>query len=170
VISLVRQWSCCDRQELTRSDIHSKRSEWLLRADVVEKVADRLMYRSIRNIQSTAKISRSYRVGFHEPRLIQAIAIMERNLEEPINPSTIASTLNISTRQLERIFRKYLNSSPGHYSMVLRLERSMQLLVATDMSIIEVAIACGFNTQSHFSKCFKREYGRSPLDMRRSTV
>ena len=68
----------------------------------------------------------------------------------------------MSTRQLERLFRRYLNRSPKRYYMELRLQKARNLLMQTDMSVINVALACGFATPSHFSKCYRAHYKTTP--------
>jgi transcriptional regulator GlxA family with amidase domain len=87
---------------------------------------------------------------------------MERSTEEPISPSDLAKSVNMSTRQLERLFRRYLNRSPKRYYMELRLEKARNLLLQTDMSVINVALACGFTSPSHFSKCYRAHFNRTP--------
>ena len=68
----------------------------------------------------------------------------------------------LSTRQLERLFRKYLNRSPARYYLELRLNKARLLLLQTNMSVIDVALACGFVSASHFSKCYRDFYGKTP--------
>ena len=68
----------------------------------------------------------------------------------------------LSTRQLERLFRRYLDRSPKRYYLELRLKKARSLLLQTDMSVINVALACGFSSPSHFSKCYRAFYGRTP--------
>jgi transcriptional regulator GlxA family with amidase domain len=87
---------------------------------------------------------------------------MEKNLEEPLGRSALAESAGLSTRQLERLFRKYLNRSPARYYLELRLDKARLLLVQTNMSIIDVALACGFVSASHFSKCYRDFFGRTP--------
>jgi transcriptional regulator GlxA family with amidase domain len=96
------------------------------------------------------------------PRLSQVIREMEQNIEEPISPATLAADVGMSTRQLERLFRRYLNRSPKRYYMELRLGKARNLLMQTDMTIINVALACGFTSPSHFSKCYRAQYGTTP--------
>ncbi|MGD8310922.1 MAG: helix-turn-helix domain-containing protein, partial [Chromatiales bacterium] len=79
-----------------------------------------------------------------------------------ISPSDLAKSVNMSTRQLERLFRRYLNRSPKRYYMELRLEKARNLLLQTDMSVINVALACGFTSPSHFSKCYRGHFNRTP--------
>jgi transcriptional regulator GlxA family with amidase domain len=68
----------------------------------------------------------------------------------------------MSTRQLERLFRRYLSRSPKRYYMELRLHKARNLLMQTDMSVINVALACGFASPSHFSKCYRAHYNTTP--------
>ncbi|MEO1919934.1 MAG: helix-turn-helix domain-containing protein, partial [Paracoccaceae bacterium] len=81
---------------------------------------------------------------------------------EPISPATLAEDVGISTRQLERLFRRYLNRSPKRYYMELRLEKARNLLLQTDMSVINVALASGFTSPSHFSKCYRMHFSTTP--------
>ena len=74
----------------------------------------------------------------------------------------LAKGVAMSTRQLERLFRRYLNRSPKRYYMELRLEKARNLLLQTDMSVINVALACGFTSPSHFSKCYRNHFQRTP--------
>ncbi|MBT7730935.1 MAG: helix-turn-helix domain-containing protein, partial [Rhodospirillaceae bacterium] len=66
----------------------------------------------------------------------------------------------------ERLFRKYMSMTPTRYYLNLRLKRANQLLYQTTMSILTVALACGFVSASHFSKCYKEYYTRSPREER----
>src|SRR3546814_9920016 len=83
-------------------------------------------------------------------------------LEEPLSRSELARGADLSTRQLERLFRKYLNRSPARYYLELRLNKARLLLLQTNMSVIDVALACGFVSASHFSKCYRDFFGRTP--------
>ena len=125
-------------------------------------VADQLIYSSIRTDQDTQRLSVPTRIGVRHPKLSQVIQIMEQNIEEPISPSILAKDVGMSTRQLERLFRRYLNRSPKRYYMELRLQKARNLLMQTDMSVINVALACGFASPSHFSKCYRAHYDTTP--------
>ena len=89
--------------------------------------------------------------------------MMEGNVEDPMSArATLAEEVGMSTRQLERLFRRYLNRSPKRYYMELRLQKARNLLMQTDMSVINVALACGFASPSHFSKCYRAHYQTTP--------
>ena len=125
-------------------------------------VADQLIYSSIRTDQDTQRLSVPTRIGVRHPKLSQVIQMMEGNIEEPISPSILAKDVGMSTRQLERLFRRYLNRSPKRYYMELRLQKARNLLMQTDMTVINVALACGFASPSHFSKCYRAHYNTTP--------
>ena len=136
--------------------------------DLANAVADQLIYSSIRTDQDTQRLSVPTRIGVRHPKLSQVIQMMEGNIEEPISPSTLARDVGMSTRQLERLFRRYLNRSPKRYYMELRLQKARNLLMQTDMSVINVALACGFASPSHFSKCYRAHYDTTPYRERGS--
>ena len=75
----------------------------------------------------------------------------------------IAEQLGISTRQLERLFGKYLNASPKKYFMEMRLERARHLLIQTEASVTDVAFACGFESAGHFSRVYRAAFGVTPM-------
>jgi transcriptional regulator GlxA family with amidase domain len=131
-------------------------------------VADQQIYSSIRTDQDTQRLSVPTRIGVRHPKLSQVIQMMEANIEEPISPSILAKDVGMSTRQLERLFRRYLNRSPKRYYMELRLQKARNLLMQTDMSVINVALACGFASPSHFSKCYRAHYDTTPYRERGS--
>lgn len=130
--------------------------------ELATQVADQLIYTSIRTDQDTQRLSIPTRIGVRHPKLSQVIRMMEANIEEPISPARLASDVGMSTRQLERLFRRYVNRSPKRYYMELRLSKARNLLMQTDMSVINVALACGFTSPSHFSKCYRAHYNTTP--------
>lgn len=136
--------------------------------DLANAVADQLIYSSIRTDQDTQRLSVPSRIGVRHPKLSIVIQMMENNIEDPISPSILAKDVGMSTRQLERLFRRYLNRSPKRYYMELRLQKARNLLMQTDMSVINVALACGFASPSHFSKCYRSHYNTTPYRERGS--
>ncbi|MEX3315400.1 GlxA family transcriptional regulator [Sulfitobacter sp. PS-8MA] len=136
--------------------------------EIANAVADQLIYASIRTDQDTQRLSVPTRIGVRHPKLSQVIRQMESNIEEPVSPSILAQEVGMSTRQLERLFRRYLNRSPKRYYMELRLQKARNLLMQTDMSVINVALACGFASPSHFSKCYRAHYETTPYRERGS--
>jgi len=136
--------------------------------DLGSLIADTLVHSTLRTDTDEQRLSVPARIGVRHPKLVSVIQEMERSTEEPISPTELAKSVNMSTRQLERLFRRYLNRSPKRYYMELRLEKARNLLLQTDMSVINVALACGFTSPSHFSKCYRAHFNRTPYRERGS--
>ena len=100
------------------------------------------------------------------PKLAEAIDLMQNNIEDPLTPQEVASHVDVSLRQLERLFRKYRDTTPQKYYLKLRLENARQLLLYTSWSGLDVAIASGFSSHSHFIKSYRDVYGRTPREER----
>jgi transcriptional regulator GlxA family with amidase domain len=130
--------------------------------ELATQVADQFMHERIRDQSDHQRMSLRARLGVRHPKLLSIISTMEQNLEEPLSRGQLAKAAGLSTRQLERLFRKYLGRSPARYYLELRLNRARLLLVQTEMSVIDVALACGFVSASHFSKCYRDFFGRTP--------
>ncbi|WP_184012035.1 GlxA family transcriptional regulator [Rubricella aquisinus] len=130
--------------------------------EIAGKVADQMIYTTVRTESYSQRLSIPTRIGVRHPKLAAVIQAMEHNIEEPVSPSALASDVGMSTRQLERLFRRYLNRSPKRYYMELRLQKARNLLLQTDMSVINVALACGFTSPSHFSKCYRAHFETTP--------
>ena len=120
----------------------------------------------IRDQDSAQTLSPSCQFGTRNEHLIAAIEIMKENVEYPLSPMDIADQVGASCRQLERLFSRHVGMSPKKYSNKLRLDHARDLLQRTRMSILEVALACGFTSASHFSKLFRKRFGRSPNEER----
>jgi AraC family transcriptional regulator, glycine betaine-responsive activator len=131
-------------------------------SELASLVADQMIHTSIRSERDAQRLSIPTRIGVRHPRLAQVIKRMEAHIEEPVSPTVLAEEAGMSTRQLERLFRRYLGRSPKRYYMELRLGKARNLLLQTDMSVIEVALACGFASPSHFSKCYRALYKTTP--------
>jgi transcriptional regulator GlxA family with amidase domain len=134
--------------------------------DLATEVADQMVYNAVREGTAAQRVSLQSRHGMRNQHLVRAIAIMDETIESPISPSLIAEQLGISTRQLERLFGRFLNSTPKHYFMEKRLHRAQNLLVQTDQSVTEIAMACGFQSTSHFSRVYRLHFGTSPVQQR----
>jgi transcriptional regulator GlxA family with amidase domain len=125
-------------------------------------VADQLVYTVPRAHSQGQRMSLQSRPEVRNPKLLLTLQIMENNLEDPLRPDEISKVVNLSTRQLERLFAKYLSTSPKRYYLHLRLEKARNLLRQTDLSVTDVCVACGFQSLSHFSKSYRAAYGNPP--------
>jgi transcriptional regulator GlxA family with amidase domain len=101
------------------------------------------------------------------PRILQtAVKIMQDNIEEPIRIPELAIMVNLSQRKLERLFNKYFKCTAVAFYRVLRLQQARELLAQTDMSVLDICIACGFTSSSYFSKSYTTQFGISPREHR----
>lgn len=134
--------------------------------DLSASISEMFVYERMRDEQDTQRVPLRHMLGTHQPKLQEIVALMEANLEEPIDLDELALYVSMSRRQLERLFQKYLHCTPSRYYLKLRLIRSRQLLKQTPMSIIEVASVCGFVSTAHFSKCYRECFGLPPREER----
>ena len=129
---------------------------------VATQVAETVIHSTMRHSSQSQRMDLHARVGIRHTKLLMIIERMENNLEKPISPKILAEEAHISTRQLERLFRRYLNKSPKRYYLELRLKHARKLLLQTSMPLIDVAISCGFSSTSHFSKSYRSFFETTP--------
>lgn len=134
------------------------------------RVADDLIYPSIRGGHEPARMGLRLRTGVSNSTLLQAVELMENNLEEPIKVTDIADRLGASVRHLERLFLRSFSVSPSQYYMTLRLSKARELLSQTDFPLIEVALRCGFRNTSHFARRYRECFKLAPSQQRRVPV
>nr|WP_264477773.1 GlxA family transcriptional regulator [Halomonas malpeensis] len=130
-------------------------------------VSEQLIHERLRSRHDQQRMSLAGRLGTHHRRLIEAVGLMERHLEEPLPLVEIARRSGISPRQLQRLFEQELKVSPRHWYLDLRLARAERLLADTDMGVLAVGVACGFRSSSSFARAFRGRYGHSPMQARR---
>lgn len=110
------------------------------------------------------------RINETEPRLAMAINLMEANIEDPLNIKKIAEGAALSSRMLEKLMRKYLGTSPAAYYLRLRLQSARRFVLDTNLSIQDISVRCGFNSQAAFSRAFKRRYNCSARNLRKEII
>lgn len=99
--------------------------------------------------------------------LRKVVELMGENLEEPVSVVDLAQAAGLSVRQLERLFSAHVEMTPGRYYITLRLERARALLRQTPMSILAIALATGFGSQSYFAHSYRTHFGCLPSEERR---
>lgn len=132
------------------------------------RVADALVYPSIRGAHAPARVNLQARTGIANQLLLRSIELMESNLEDPVQIADIGIRLGTSTRHLERLFLRYFQMPPSRYYMRLRLREAKRLLTQSDISVIEVALRSGFKNASHFTRRYQEMYETLPSQQRRS--
>ncbi len=99
-------------------------------------------------------------------KLLTILQLMEKNIEEPLSLEEIARRARLSRRQIERLFEQHLSTTPWQHYLGLRLVKARQLIELTSMPILDVAVACGFVSSSHFSKSFREHFKVLPSRLR----
>ena len=131
-------------------------------------ISEQLNCERIRDEQDSQRAPLQNYLGVGQPQLIEAMALMEANLEEPISTAELALLVGVSRRHLERQFQKYLQTTPTRFYLQLRLQRAQQLLRQTNMALLEIGLACGFANKNYFCKCYRDYFGTPPGEERRN--
>ena len=129
---------------------------------LVAEISDQFMVVRARDSKDQQHIPVAARVGYSHKALVEVSALMEANIEEPLSLDELARLADLSQRHLQRMFRHTLNMTPMHYYLNLRLRRARALLLQTEMSVMSVTVACGFQSSCHFSKSYRTLFGYSP--------
>jgi len=129
---------------------------------IASMISEQFILDRIRNDQDRQHVPLQARVGLFHENLIEAAALMEANIEEPLSLDDIAALVGVSRRQIERLFKRYVGEVPTKYYLDMRLRRARTLLLQTAMSVMDIAVACGFQSPPHFSKCYRQLFGHTP--------
>ena len=130
--------------------------------DFAQKINYRLLHERIRNTdEQQIMLSPT-----DSPKLLQAIQLMQKYTEKPRSLSFIASDCAISIRQLTRLFSHHRSMGPQRFYTAIRLEKAVFLLKQSNLSITEVALACGYDDLSYFCALFKRRFLKTAKNYR----
>lgn len=104
---------------------------------------------------------------FHAPqknqdRILTMIAFIQENYAEKLTLEEIANSAAVSTRECLRCFKAAIHQSPMDYLIEYRVRSAKKLLETTELSITDIALQCGFNSNSYFTKLFHRICGKTP--------
>lgn len=135
-------------------------------SELAVQVSEQFVLGRIRPRQDHQRMEIANRYGLRNKKLVRVIGEMERNTEQPLNTEVLADSVQITRRQLERLFRLHLDDTPSGFYLRLRLDKARQLLRQTDMSVLEVSIACGFESASYFTRCYRARFERCPREDR----
>lgn len=133
---------------------------------LAHQVAEHCIHPNIRPAHDKQRMKLQLRQHGSHPRLTQALELMREHIQPVLSCEQISDRVGLSTRQLERLFRQHLNSSPTNYYMSLRLEFARQQLKSTRLPIQTVAKKAGFTSTSYFSRCYKKQFGLTPREAR----
>ena len=134
--------------------------------NLVNRVCEQVLTDRVRSPTDRQRLPLRARLGVQNSKVLTIIELMEGNLAEPLSLIEIADNVDLSRRQIERLFRAEMGRSPARYYLEIRLDRARHLLIQSSLPVVEVAVACGFVSASHFSKCYRELYARSPQQER----
>lgn len=134
--------------------------------NLVNRICEQALTDRVRKPHDRQRLPLRARLGVQNSKVLSIIEMMEGCLTEPLSLLNVAGNVGLSRRQIERLFRQEMGRSPARYYLEIRLDRARHLLIQSSMPVVEVAVACGFVSASHFSKCYRELYGRSPQQER----
>ncbi len=133
---------------------------------LAERISEHFVCERIRMGDEPQHVPLRSRLGHAPQSLIDAVTLMESNIEEPLTTHELSTHLGISRRQLERLFKKYLQAVPSRYYLDLRLQQARKLLRESDQAVGDIALQTGFSSGAHFSTAYRNHFGMTPREER----
>lgn len=137
---------------------------------IANEVANQFQHERIRTNADRQRVGPERDLAGKSEKLQKAVQLMLENMETPLSALEIAHRVELSLRQVERLFMRHLTSTPGRYYMSVRLERARELLRHTNASILDVALSTGFTSHSYFAQSYRSHFGCSPSEERRANA
>lgn len=129
--------------------------------ELAQQVSDLLIAHQ-RNPDENQSLPLRYRYANLPKVLLEALELMESNVEEPLSLVEIADYLKISRRQLERLFQEFVNTTPARKYLEIRLARARLFILRSNRLIEDIATSCGFTATSHFITRYREIYSNTP--------
>ena len=167
-LNLVPTFQCRNKQleaiaTLLMAEIQQGQSSSLLYLDSLANV---LAVQLLRNYGKNSVQLASYEGGLPIYQLNQVLDYIDAKLAEKIKLADLANLLNMSQFHFGRMFKQSMGISPHKYVIQQRIERAKNLLTQNDLAVIDIALDCGFNSHSNFSKQFLKVMGMTPKTFR----
>jgi transcriptional regulator GlxA family with amidase domain len=137
-----------------------------LEAAQVAELGNRLLLHTLRKSDAEQPKDIADNQGLFDAQVTEAIRLMEETIADPISMADLTDQLGLSTRSLERTFRKVFDDTPARFYKQLRTKRARNMIEETLLPIVDVAVATGFGSVDTMSKAVREEYGLSPAKMR----
>lgn len=128
--------------------------------------AEQFIHPQIRPANENQRMKLQLKYKTNHPRLLKVIQTMATHTEDVLTCVDIGQKVGLSARQMERLFKEHLQTTPNAFYMQLRLERAKHLLVQSTMSVTQIAAACGFNSTSYFTRCYVKSFEMTPRQTR----
>lgn len=107
------------------------------------------------------------RLDGYDPRVAQAIRLMESHIDRPLSTAAIALRAGVTARTLEKAFASAIGETPGAYYLRLRLNAGRRLVLDTAQPMADIAARTGFSSAATFSRAFSKAFGTPPSILRR---
>jgi AraC-like DNA-binding protein len=147
ILTKLRQLSCLQFEADTEFQTRNLLSEiWLLLLQEIKHADSSIFHAPQKN----------------QDRILTMISYIHENFSEKLTLEEIAASASVSTRECLRCFRDSIHQSPMDYLIEHRVRTAQKLLTATNLSITDIALRCGFNSNSYFTKIFHRICGKTP--------
>jgi transcriptional regulator GlxA family with amidase domain len=137
-----------------------------LGAGIAERVANQFIVERGRRASEHQPLEPAIPSGATHERLEAAVRLIQGKLDERLRIGAVAAEVGLSTRQIERLFKRHFGQTPAALWKRWRLERARTLLTQTAMPITDVSVACGFSTAAHFSTAYRHQFGCTPSNER----
>ncbi len=108
----------------------------------------------------------TYRGGLGPARLRRVTELVHAKIEDELSLDEMAQSAGLSTAHFSQMFRKSTGESPHQFVLRQRVDRAKEMLRTAEARVLDVAVACGFKTQQHFARVFRRMCGASPTEYR----
>jgi DNA-binding GntR family transcriptional regulator/AraC-like DNA-binding protein len=109
---------------------------------------------------------RTYRGGLGPARLRRVTELVHAKIEDVLSLDEMSESAGLSTAHFSQMFRKSTGETPHQFVLRQRVERAKEMLRGAETRVLDVAVACGFKTQQHFARVFRRVCGASPTEYR----
>jgi AraC family transcriptional regulator len=151
---------------LLRSELH-KGGGWVGQL-YVESLANVLAVHLLRQYSTAQPRIALYEGGLGDRKILQISEYIHAHLDQSIKLADLADVAGMSQFHFSRLFKQSMGISPHQYLLQQRVEQAKQLLKGSKLAIAEIALQCGFNSQSHLSKHFREAIGMTPSDYRKN--
>ncbi|MFY1662733.1 GlxA family transcriptional regulator [Pseudomonas sp. Pseu.R1] len=131
-------------------------------SELALKVAEQFVHGPIRARQVLQRLEAPKRYNFTNRKIHAVIERIEQNLEKDMDVDDLARGVCVTRRHLERLFRATVQASPAEFRQRLRLDKARQLLQQSDLTILQISVACGYESPSYFARCYKERFKCTP--------
>ncbi len=137
-----------------------------LQGPQVAELGNRLLLHTIRKSDAEQPKDIADNEGLFDAHVTQSIRLMEESLSEPMTMAELTARVGVSTRHLERAFRRVFDDTPAKFYKRLRTKRARTMIEETLLPMVDISVATGFGSCDALAKAVKDTYGISPSKMR----